>query len=92
MTENQIRILLAKYWRAETTVKEERALKKYFRQRSTSYEFMGDEQFFQFIREFQETRFIKDSNARVEKPTWKSIFRSVHTFKLSTLRTLIKFK
>lgn len=53
MEENKIKLLLEKYWRAETTIEEEKFIKQYFETQELNDELIEDDKWFEAIKDFK---------------------------------------
>src|SRR5260221_13166972 len=62
---NDIKALLEKYWRAETTLEEEKGIADYFRGKDVDAELAPYRSFFDYVEEEKQIRPSEDFEARI---------------------------
>lgn len=67
MTNEEINILLNKYWNCETTISEEQELQKYFSQNNVSEEFQPYKSLFTYTENLQAATLSDDFDAKLQK-------------------------
>lgn len=86
MENDKIDRLLEKYWRAETTVEEERLIKTYLETHEVHKDFIEDEEWFAAIRDYKS---IEHEQTRFKGDESKNKFKTLHSIWFKAAATLV---